>query len=202
MTNEAVAASGSLVEQFAAPAGRYLGYVAVAFSAALLVVIAVEDAGIRAIYAVSAVGLLSWVTLIRPAVSLHANGVLLQNMLRDSFVPSSKIVRCVVAPMLQVQTEDRRFVCVGVNRSAVSRLRERSGGRRGGFLPGAKLPEPEQPKYAEVAKGGNYSDYVVTRILRAAADAGTDDREPVVAFAWPAVAALLVAVVLVVLAVV
>jgi len=198
-SNPAVTAAGHEVERFASSAGRYLGYVVVAFSAALLVVIVLEDAGAQAFCFVAAAGLLGWVAMVRPAASLRANGVLLQNMLRDTFVPSSKIVRCYVSPMLQVATDDRRFACVGVSRSTVSRLRENSGRRKGGLF-GSRTPEPEAPKYAEVAVGGHYTDYVVSRILGAAADAEGDDREPVVAFAWPAVAALAAAVVLVVLA--
>lgn len=75
---------------------------------------------------------LAWVVLIRPAASAHQNGMLLQNMLRDSFVPWGSIVGCRVAQTLQVATRHNNKVYhgLGVTKSARQGLKQQRRDRR------------------------------------------------------------------------
>ncbi|MGI8577610.1 MAG: hypothetical protein ACR2KG_06755 [Nocardioidaceae bacterium] len=56
---------------------------------------------------------LAWVVLVRPAPAAHKNGMLLQNMVRDSFVPWNSIAGCRVAQTLQVATRDKVITASG-----------------------------------------------------------------------------------------
>jgi hypothetical protein len=203
MTNEAEAAAGPVVEKFAASGGRWLGIATVAFCLAMALVLALDDpaGSVKGFYVLAAIVLVSWVALIRPAASIRANGVLLRNMVHDSFVPSAKIVRCAVLQTLQVATDEKHYHCVGVSKSARGMMREKTGRRYGGLMLPSRLesPEPVQRRYGEAVIGGSYSDYVASRIRSLADDASDDGLQPVVAVVWPAVAALVIAGVLVVL---
>jgi hypothetical protein len=214
VSNAAEVAAGPLVEKFAASFGRWLGYVGV-----LLGVVVVGAAVVshpldhwRVIGIGFAIGALSWVVLIRPAVALQEHGVLLRNMLRDSFVPSSRIERCRSGQTLLIRTDEQIFHGLGVSRSARTILRAQRGpmqgmfsmfgGMTGGFGAGGgqgdRPPEPAHHFANEEQTGSTYEVYIETRIERAAQEAKPDDRTPVVAWASPPVAALVVAVLCVV----
>jgi hypothetical protein len=199
-----VDAAGPVVEKFASATGRWFGWAVVVFCAVIAVVIVIDDpgGGLRGYLALAAVALVVWVVLIRPGASIRANGVLLQNMLRDSFVPSAKIERCGVLQTLQVATAERHFHCVGVSNSARAQMQEKTGLPFGSaLLPGRmKDSRPEGPKYAEAVDGGRYNDYVAARIMRLREGAVDDGSEPVVAWVPASVAALIMAALLAVLA--
>ncbi len=179
MPNLAVRGAGPVLEKFAATGGRTLGYVA----AALLVVFAMgfliadPQRNRQLILGCVALVLLAWVTLIRPQVAAHANGLVLRNMARDVFIPWGQVRRCKVNQTLQVATDDGHFHGLGVTRSARSVARgERTAGRmqsRGGMFGMGNLGGggDSASTYAvnrranqEVA-GGSYTDYIAARVL-------------------------------------
>jgi len=171
----------------------------------------VEDR--RAIYAAVGISLVSWVVVIRPVVSIPANGVLLRNMVRDAFVPWSKIERCRAVQTLQVVTEETRFHGLGVNRSARSMVRQRYGRTSMTFRPPSLMslglggaiagssPSTAAPHSGsgDARTGIAYEDYVEIRIRDLARDAKPDALVPVVAWVWQSAAALGLAAVLLVL---
>jgi hypothetical protein len=203
MPNAAEAAAGPVVERFAGSAGRWLGYFGMAFGVFVVVSVLLDDPDGDWQIAAFGVGIagLSWVILVRPAVALHEHGVLMRNMLRDSFVPSSKIDRCKTAQTLMIRVGADTFHGLGVSRSARSMMREKRGERRGllGSLnsmtgafgaDGSDSSERAHKPYAtQEVEGPSYQEYVEGRIERAAQDAKPDDREPLTVWAPTAVAA-------------
>lgn len=211
MANAAAEAAGPVVEQFASSVGRYLGYFGMAFGAVTAVAAAIDDppSNWRVFLLGVGIAALSWLTLVRPSVALHRNGVLIRNMLRDSFVPASKIDRCRSAQTLMIRAGSSTFHGLGVSRSARSIMRERRGPRRsmfsqlqgmsGGFGAGGDEPTgPSTPFASQEVVGPDYQHYVEGRIEQAARDAADDDLRPVVAWAPLPVAGLAVAVLAVV----
>lgn len=210
MPNAAVDAAGPLVEKFAATGGRMLGYV----GGGLLVIVAagaaIDDlvANRQLVLGCAGFALLSWVSLVRPAVAAHARGLVLRNMLRDTCVPWSLIERCQVKQTLLVATGDQQFQGLGVSRSARSIVRgdKASAGasqmRSSSFLgiggagrSGFEASTPSRRANQE-ATGGSYTDYIASRILDLARRAKQDDEAaaPVVAWDRLAVAALVLGV--------
>jgi hypothetical protein len=133
VTNAAVAAAGPCTEKFFVTLGRYFGYFVVAIAAVLIVWgLASQGTGALGFDAICvAFALLAWVVLIRPEVTAHRNGLLLRNMLRDTFLPWSCIKSCRVSQTLQVGTRDKVYHGLGVSRSARQAMRETRQGRRG-----------------------------------------------------------------------
>ncbi len=204
MRNAAVEAAGPRVEKFSVSGGRWFGIVIAALAAALALILVVQDPSGDVGFAVfgAAFVLVTWVVMIRPDVSVHEQGVLLRNMMRDTFVPSPAIERCIVAQSLQVFACGRRFYGLGVSRSARSVMRERAGPRPG--LLAARLPGGSEPSHQtrhrfanEEQTGGTYVAYVEERITNLGREAKTTaedaDRKVVVAWAWAPIAALVVA---------
>lgn len=132
MKNAAVEAAGPQTEKFLVPLGRYFGYLVIGLAVVLSVVaIAGEGTASRGLVAFCvAFALLSWVVLIRPQVAAHRYGLVLQNMLRDTFLPWSCIKSCRVAQTLQIGTRDKVYHGLGVSRSARQYAREMRQSRR------------------------------------------------------------------------
>jgi hypothetical protein len=214
VSNLAVQSAGSRLEKFASSSGRWLGWVIVA-AAGFFVFFAVSHDGVRdlrGIYFAIAGALVSWVVLIRPVAGANANGVLLQNMVHDIFVPWSKITRCRVFQTLQVVTDDAHFHGLGVSRSTRKLVQNnfgrsslvsgwlnptmQGGGRNAPIeIRGLSTDLPKTPAGA----GSVYEDYVEGRITDLANGAAPNDLDPVVSWAWQAVGALVAALVLLVL---
>jgi hypothetical protein len=211
VSNEAEVAAGPVVEKFASSIGQWLGFFGIAFGVVTAGAAALDDPPEN--WQVFLFGLaviaLSWVTLVRPSVALHQHGVLLRNMMRDSYVPASKIERCRTSQTLMIRTATQTFHGLGVSRSARSIMREQRGpnrgmmsalgGMSGGFgAGGPATPEPDGPqrRFAnEEVEGPTYQSYVESRIEQVAHDAQPDDREPVVSWAVVPVATVALAVV-------
>jgi hypothetical protein len=140
VTNAAVEAAGPQIETFATPAGRILGYVVVA-AAVVLSLLGLKSQGTGALGLIAicvAFAALTWVTLIRPKVTAHQNGLLLRNMLRDTLLPWATIRSCRAAQTLQVGTRDKVYHGLGLTKSArqsTRELRPRRGGRKTIFGP-------------------------------------------------------------------
>jgi hypothetical protein len=212
VSNAAVDAAGAEEERFSGSSGRLFGWVGVAAGAALcLLAVAVDPVGERkTVYGAVVLAAVCWVVLVRPSVSSNANGVVLRNMLRDTFVPWSKIERCRVVQTLQIATGDQQhFHGLGVSRSARSMVKK-SYGRTSLILPGMMFGRvdrafdsareaPDRPVSQRVQEGVVYQDYVEDKISVRARQSSADELEPVVSWSLLPLAALGVAVVLLVL---
>lgn len=209
MPNPAVDAAGPLVEKFAATGGRMLGYVGVGLLMAVAVGAAITDpvANRQLVLGCAGFALLSWVSLVRPVVAAHAQGLVLRNMVRDTCVPWSLIERCQVKQTLLVATADGQFQGLGVSRSARSVVRGEKAAagatpmRSSSFLGigavgsgGFDTSTPSRRANQEAA-GGSYTDYIASRILDLARRAKKDGEvaAPVVAWDRLALGALVVA---------
>lgn len=133
MTNAAVEAAGPRTEKFTVPMGRYFGYFVLGVAGVLIVVGLVgQGSGAAGLVAFCvAFSLIAWVVLIRPEVSAHRNGLLLRNMLRDTFLPWACIKSCRVSQTLQIGTRDKVYHGLGVSKSARQSARESRRARRG-----------------------------------------------------------------------
>lgn len=132
MTNTAAEEAGPQTERFIVPMGRYLGY-AVVIAGALLSSYALTQEGwgaIRLIGFAVAFALVAWVVLIRPQVTAHTHGLLMRNMVRDTFLPWASIKSCRVAQTLQIGTRDKVYHGLGVSKSARAAKREWRQSRR------------------------------------------------------------------------
>jgi len=218
VVNAAVEAAGPRTEKFPVPMGRYLGYVAVAGGVVLMVVAPVDGGGYaRAFFCFSlAIALLAYVVLIRPEVSANVNGLLMRNMLRDTFLPWASVRGCRVAQTLQVSTRDRVYHGLGVSQSARAANKRRRTppgetqiGPHTGLSPVRFMPtgQPAGSSRVNMAKQEHVIDNTFThteeRIETLALEraAATAEQSPSVAWSWPSVAALAVALVAVLVAV-
>lgn len=219
MTNSAVEEAGPQTESFATPSGRYLGYIVVG-AAVVLCLLGLKSQGTGALGMISicvAFALLAWVALIRPRVSAHQNGLLLRNMLRDTFVPWASIRSCRAAQTLQVGTRDRIYHGLGLTKSARQASKEQRqrrvgpGGGRTIFGPNlgmssmASAPQlPSRPdgedglivnKVNEEQIGGSYFSHAEQRIETLAKQhaAKTADKTPRVVWDPMAIGGLLLA---------
>jgi hypothetical protein len=212
VSNAAVDAAGAEDERFSGTNGRLFGWVGVAAGVAmgLLAVTGDPVRDRKTVYVAVVLAAACWVVLIRPSVSSNANGVVLRNMLRDTFVPWSKIERCRVVQTLQIATEDaQHFHGLGVSRSARSMVKK-SYGRTSLILPGMMLGRvgqsldpapkaPDRPVSQRVQEGVAYQDYVEDKISARARQSPDDELQPVVAWSLLPLAALVVSIVLLVL---
>jgi hypothetical protein len=212
VSNAAVDAAGAEDERFSGSGSRLFGWVGVAAGAVMGLPAVVGDPvrDRKTVYVAVVLATVCWVVLIRPSVSSNANGVVLRNMLRDTFVPWSKIERCRVVQTLQIATEDQQhFHGLGVSRSARSMVRKNYG-RSSLILPGmmsgrvgraldTRREAPADPMSQRVLEGVVYQDYVEDRISARARQSSDAGLEPVVAWSLLPLAALAVAVVLLVL---
>jgi hypothetical protein len=188
--NAAEEAAGPVVERFARGPGHWLGWFGVA--------VGVVTAGASALNSLSnwrevglgaAIALVCWIVLIRPEASLREHGVLMRNMVRDAFIPASKIEACHTSQTLMVRAEAVVYHCPAISRSARSMMREKHGGRASifGMFGGGNAQAPGPTEYRqgdELQTSTTYESYVESRIMQAARDAKPDERTAVVAWAW------------------
>jgi hypothetical protein len=140
-------AAGPVVERFARGPAQWLGWFGVVVGITTMVIaVANGPSNWREITLGAAIAIVSWVVLIRPRASLHEHGVFFRNMLRDAFIPASKIEACHTSHTLMVRAEAVVYHCPAITRSARSMMREKHGrasvlGLLGG-LGGSNAPPP------------------------------------------------------------
>lgn len=208
VANQAGAAAGPVVESFTPLTGRVLGYVAVGAGLLLVAGALLSDPAANrglVLFGV-AICLVAWVVLIRPLVAAHMNGVVLHNMVSDTFIPWSCVEQARVLQTLQVVTSKKVYHGLGVSRSGRSMLRE---SRPGHATPGffgvgssgvfGKNYSTETQVAAERHAGGTYQAYVESRLQDLATASPNEpstgpSAQPVVSWAALPVAALAAAV--------
>jgi hypothetical protein len=190
------------VERFRATSGRLVGSVSLAAVAALLGYAAVgmqSTTDLRLATGLVFLGVLVWVTQLRPRATAYSDVLHLQNSLRDATVPLVAVDGVTVRRTLNVWVGDRRYVCIGIG----TPLRQMVGVRSRG--PSSLLGWDRLEAYTEEAtpplpdqSATSYPDYVETRIADLAEDArrraalrpGTTAPPPRETWAWPEVVAL------------
>lgn len=127
------------VERFTAWGGRVLGGVGLAL-VVLVVVLGLPGIGNTyhpAVYAgCGLVGVALWAGLVRPAVVVVDDRLILHNPLSTVWVPLAAIEQVVVRQWLTVLAGDRRFTSSGVGRSSRQAMRD---DRRGNAVTGAEI---------------------------------------------------------------
>ncbi len=181
VANQVAGGAGRVVESFAPLSGRVLGYVAVGAGVVLVVGSLLSDpaANQGLVFFGVAMCLVAWVVLIRPLVVAHENGVLLRNMVRDTFVPWVCIERTRVLQTLHVVTPTKVYHGLGVSRSARSVAKESRRGQApaspgffgigGSGIFGRSYPAEAESSTARHAVGGTYQAYVESRLENLAA---------------------------------
>lgn len=171
------------VERFHATNGRISGYLGLVCAGVVLVLAIVAWGGDRApVVAVAALlgALLVWVALLRPALWVSRDHLVMRNMLHTDHVPLASITTVVVGQVLAVVAVDRRYTSPVVGYTARQTLRNRAGMSRNREAPTAI---------------NTYQVFVEERIIHLAqehrelhGDAAKVRRT----FAWPEIAALVV----------
>ena len=207
MPSEAERAAGPVVERFARGAGQWLGWFGVLVGVVTVALALVNGlSNWREVLIGAAIAIVSWVVLIRPEASLREHGVFFRNMVRDAFIPASKIEACHTSQTLMVRAEAVVYHCPALSRSARSMMREKHGGRANvlGMLGGlgganAQPPGPTEYRFGEELRAATtYESYVESRVMAAARDAPPDDRTAVQSWAWAPLAGVALSVVAVV----
>jgi hypothetical protein len=107
-------------ERFTTWSGRVMGGIGLAVVAVALVLGVVGSSAPyhpAAYPIIGLFGLLFWATLVRPAVAVEGQQLMLRSPLSTVRVPLAAIERLAVGQYLAVRVADRRFTCTGVGRS-------------------------------------------------------------------------------------
>lgn len=187
------------VERFRATSGRFVGYASLAVIAGLVVYLAVNVhsmTGLRLGTGLIFLGVLVWVTQLRPRATAYEDALHLQNSLRDALVPLAAIDEVSVRRMLNVWVGDQRYVCVGIG----TPLRRMVKGKTRG--PSSLLGWDRLEDYTESATPLNpdqsamtYPEFVEIRLTGLVADAkgregAAQADRPHDLWAWPEIVAL------------
>lgn len=197
LQSRAIDPAGPLIEKFATSAGRWLGWLGVGVGVAMIVLdpLSGDTVNVSVVLVGVAVACMSWVVLVRPRVSVHQRGLLMQNMTRDISIPWRRIERCQVGQTLVVSTtEAEKFHGLGVTRSARTQMREQYGTTSmmfnfGGRATGRRLQQDRGPSVSRGEWEGNtYMSYVESRVAGMASSgergsSGDPADKPVVAWA-------------------
>jgi hypothetical protein len=177
------------VEKFPPTSGRVVGVIAVLLCATVLVYAMLDgEDGFEAPVAWGAafLGIVSYAALLRPAVRVESDTLVLRNMFDTNVVPLAAVDEVAVRQVLAVRAGEKRYVSPAIGTSFLRTIRPRTG---------------------TSASGLTYPEYVRDRILHLADGArrreGDDVDRPVQRiWAWPEIAGLVVTAVGLVLAIV
>ena len=163
------------LERFKATSGQAVGWGGLIFAAVIVgyVVLAHHTlTGLRVALGMVLFALVVWMTQLRSRATLYPDRVVLRNAARDAVLPLVLVDAVTVRQTLNVWAGERRYVCVGIGRSARSMVKE---GRRKGTGDGP-LGQGRWRQFAEQAERAApdqtamaYETFVVTRIEEVAA---------------------------------
>ncbi len=123
------------VERFPAWGGRIMGGIGLAVVAVALVLGVVGSSAPYhpAAYPIIALmGVLFWAMLVRPAVAVEGDRLMLRNPFTTVRVPLAAIEQLAIGQYLALRVDDRRYTCTGIGRShRQSRRDDRSGDATG-----------------------------------------------------------------------
>jgi hypothetical protein len=179
-SNRSGSAEPGYSEKFPPTSGRVLGVLAVLLATAVAVYAVLDgEGGFEAPVAWGAAfaAVLSYAALLRPAVRVEADALVLRNMLDTNVVPLAAIDEVAVRQVLAVRADEKRYVSPAIGTSFFRTIR----------------PRPDRNGVRELT----YPEYVRDRILHLADGARRRARgaEPPAVdhtWAWPEIAALVV----------
>lgn len=189
------------LERFRPTSGQFLGWTTVALCAALAGWAALTVPtllGLRLVLGAGLVGVVTYLTQLRPRAVLYPSRLVLRNTFRDASVPLRLVDEVGIGRTLSVFVGDRRYVCIGIGRS----LRKVMGRGKGSgpasligfdrleaYHDGQTPPSPDQTSM-------DYDTFVVTRIEAQVEEAKQlaprNDGSPREVWAWPGIATLAV----------
>ncbi len=193
------------VERFVPTSGRLVGYLSLVVIAGLLVHLALNvhtTTGLRLGTGLLFLGVLVWVTQLRPRATAYPETLHLRNSLRDATVPLALVDEISVRRMLVVWVGPERYVCIGIGTPLRKIVKAKTRG------PSSLLGWDRLEAYTESATplrpdqtAMSYQDFVETRIAALVedarrrsqspgAEARTSDEEPRRTWAWPEIIAL------------
>jgi len=155
------------VEWFKPTNGLVVGWFGVALAVLAIGYAAVAEhslLGLRIALGAAFVGVLVWVTQLRPRVTAHAETLTVHRPLSDVVLPYLAVDEVTMGQTLNIWSGGRRYVCVGIGKPIGFDTRQRMraqraggqlGGNRAGELSGAgagRFPAP------------TYQDFVLSRI--------------------------------------
>jgi hypothetical protein len=166
---------GEPVERFHATSGRVVGWVSLVVTAGLVGYVAFDmrtATGLRLATGLVLLGVLVWVSQLRPRATAYPDVLYLQNSVRDAVVPLTTIDEVVVGRMLTVRVGERRYSCTGIGTPLRALVRARSKGpssllgwdRLEAYTEESTPPRPDQSAMT-------YQDFVETRIVDLVEDA-------------------------------
>jgi hypothetical protein len=170
------------IERFRPTSGRFSGYLGLACAAVVLVLAALSWGSHQAVGVVIATlvaAVLVWAALLRPALWLTPDELVMRGIFHTDHLPLGAISRVAVGQVLAVNAHGKRYVSPVIGHSLRSSLRSR---------PGARTPA-KTPSAAD-----SYQVFVEERILHRATEHrelhGDDDLAVRRTIAWPELAAV------------
>lgn len=175
---------------FISKPARVLGWVLIAIAVANFVDLALRGRDHASLVAAASVlfacGVV-YVLCLRPGVIADGAAVLVRNPVRDARVPWRDVRKVDVTDALRVHAAERVYRSWAIQETSRSRARK----------PRVDLPE----RVAEAVAGRSHSEYVAAQLTEMAGERAADtDERPSVVWSVPAVAALVVPAVLLVVA--
>jgi hypothetical protein len=187
------------VERFKPTGGVFVGYAGLAAAALALgyVVLFVHTVtGLQVALGAVFIGVVVWVTQVRPRATAYPRHVVLKNSVRDAHVPLAAVDEVAMGQMLNLWVGDERYVCIGIGQSLREDLKTR---RRKQDVTGGGSRLTQLTLKAERAstdeRAMSYQTFIVTRLEELVEQA---KREPApepypparYVVAWPEVAVL------------
>jgi hypothetical protein len=188
------------VERFKPTGGQFAGYAGLLAAAVAIGYVALfvhTVTGLQVALGAVFVGLVVWVTQLRPRATAYPRHVVLRNALRDAHVPYVLIDEISLSQTLNLWVGDERYVCIGIGQSLREDIKARR--RREDVVGGGRLTQlslmAERASTDERAM--SYQTFVVTRLeeLVDQAKRSREDHHDVEAghhVAWPELTALVV----------
>lgn len=187
------------VERFKPTGGQFLGYVGLAAAAIAVGYVALyvhTVTGLQIALGAIFLGVVVWVTQLRPRATAYPRHVVLKNSLRDAHVPLAVVDEVSIGQTLNVWVGDRRYICIGIGQSFREDLRARR--RKENVSGGSRLTQlslmAERASTDERAM--SYQTFVVTRleelVEQAKKEPGDHPHAPRYVVARPEVAVLAV----------
>ena len=119
------------VHAFKPSNGTAMGTLGITMAVGVVLLVVLDERslfGLRIALVAAAVGVLSWMVLLRPRVTAYAETLLLRNTASDVHLPLAGIDSVVVRHALNVWVDGRRYTCAGIGRSSRSMLRPQGRG--------------------------------------------------------------------------
>ncbi|MBF4768060.1 hypothetical protein ISU10_09800 [Nocardioides agariphilus] len=146
-------ADSGYTEKFPPTSGRVLGVIAVLFAAAVLVYAVVDDEGgfeAPVAWGAALAGILSYAALLRPAVRVESDALVMRNMLDTNVIPLAAIDEVAVRQVMAVRAGEKRYVSPAIGNSFLRTLRPKTS--RDG-MPELTYPEYVRDRVLHLADG-------------------------------------------------